>query len=199
MQPASFALLTVCGIEELDHHSARDVTHVLSILDPGWPDPDAFGRYRPHHRTVLRFHDVIDPAPGVVPPGPEDVEAILAFGQALGAELGEGGHVLIHCHMGVSRSTAAMTMLLAQAHPDEEADAVVERLVSLRPQAWPNARMIGLADARLGRGGRLREAVRALHARQLARRPDLADLMRGFGRGREVDEALDGPGAGWHS
>ena len=30
-------LLTICGLEELDYHGARGVTHVLCILDPDWP------------------------------------------------------------------------------------------------------------------------------------------------------------------
>ena len=33
------SLLTICGLEELGHHSARGVTHVLSILDPDWAEP----------------------------------------------------------------------------------------------------------------------------------------------------------------
>lgn len=190
----SFALLTVCGLEELEGHNARGVTHVLSILDPGWPDPTAFHAYESHHRTTLRFHDVIEPEPGFVLPEPEHVEAILEFGRGLAAD-GAGragpspGHLLIHCHAGVSRSTAAMTMLLAQAHPEESEEAIIERLVALRPQAWPNSRMIGFADEKLARGGRLRKAVRDLHARQLRDKPHLGDLMRTFGRGREVEAA----------
>ena len=62
MQPVSISLLTICGLEELELHSARSVTHVLSILDPEWPDPEAFLGYDPHHRTILRFHDAIEPA-----------------------------------------------------------------------------------------------------------------------------------------
>jgi hypothetical protein len=49
--------------------------------------------------------------------------------------------------------------------------------------------MIGFADAMLGREGRLSEAVRQLHARQLQVRPHLAELLRGLGRGAEVDAA----------
>ena len=49
--------------------------------------------------------------------------------------------------------------------------------------------MTGFADAMLGREGRLSEAVRQLHARQLRVRPHLAELLRGLGRGAEVDAA----------
>src|SRR5215218_7556939 len=84
MQPVSISLLTICGLEELESHSARAVTHVLSILDPEWPDPQAFAAYDPHHRTILRFHDAIEPGRNVVLPQIGHVEAILGFGRALG-------------------------------------------------------------------------------------------------------------------
>jgi len=191
MQPVSISMLTICGLEELESHSARSVTHVLSILDPEWPDPDAFLAYDPHHRTILRFHDVIEPGPNLLLPQLGHVEAILGFGRALGhdAQARAEGHLLIHCHAGISRSTAAMAMLLAQLYPDEPADRLFARLTEIRPQAWPNSIMIGYADELLSRRGRLLEGVSRLYARQLAARPHLADTMRGIGRGREVEMA----------
>ena len=97
---------------------------MLSILDPEWPDPEAFTAYDPHHRTILRFHDAIEPGRNVVLPQLGHVEAILGFGRALGHDADErhDGHLLIHCHAGISRSTAAMAMILAQAHPEEDDD-----------------------------------------------------------------------------
>ncbi len=179
-------LLTVCGLDEIEGHGSRAVTHVLSILDPGWPDPD-FGRYPPVSRTVLRFHDEVDPRPGIVLPNAGDVEAVLAFGRAVEADpAGPGAHLLVHCHMGISRSTAAMTAILAQAAPDEAEDAVLDRVTAIRPQAWPNLRIIELADAALGRSGRLVAAVGRLYARRLSAHPDLAVVMDKLGRTREV-------------
>jgi predicted protein tyrosine phosphatase len=92
--------------------------------------------------------------------------------------------------MGISRSTAAMAMLLAQAYPEDDEGAIMRRLTTIRPPAWPNSRMMAFADELLGRGGKLLTAVRRLHGRQLAARPHLADTMRRLGRGREVDEAI---------
>ena len=99
MKPVSISVLTICGISELPDQSARSVTHVLSILDP---DPEAFGAYDPHHRTVLRFHDAIQPAPGVILPEPEHVEAILRFGGDLAHSRSEraNGHLLYSARMG---------------------------------------------------------------------------------------------------
>lgn len=193
MQPISISLLTICGLEELAQHGERKVTHVLSILDPDHPEPEAFAAYAPHHRTVLRFHDAIEPAPGVVLPEPEHVEAVLAFGDVLKNESRERGdaegHLLVHCHAGISRSTAAMLTLLAQVYPERDEESLVARLTEVRPQAWPNSRMIGFADAFLGRDGRLLAAVGRLYARQLAAKPHIGEFMNSNGRAREVEIA----------
>ncbi len=192
MKPAAFSLLTVCGIEELETHRESRVTDVLSLLDPGAPEPSAFDAYNEHHRVTLRFHDIIEPQLGMIPPRPEDVETILKFGKDLEGQEPYSGerHLLIHCHMGISRSTAAMAMLLAQAHPDQDEEAIAERLTAIRPKAWPNSRMIAFADEMLGRGGRLTLAARKMYGRLLALQPHLADVMRRLGRHREVDTAI---------
>jgi len=192
MKPVSISMLTVCGISELPDQGARSPTHVLSILDPEHPDPEAFQAYDPHHRTVLRFHDVIVPSPGMVLPEPEHVEAIARFGEELARDRSRRteGHLLVHCHMGVSRSTAAMVTLLAQTYPDEDEDRLMERLVEIRPQAWPNSRMIQFADDLLSRKGRLIEALRRHYGRQLRRDPTTFEWLHLAGRGREVDMAV---------
>ncbi len=189
MKNASVTLHTVCGLEELPGHGARGVSHVLSILDPGWPDPD-FAGYGTHRRTVLRFHDAIAPGPGLVLPEREDVETILAFGRSVAAEEAGEAHILVHCHLGLSRSTAALASLFAQAEPDTPAADLVARLHALRDGAWPNARMVGFADEALGRDGTLVQAVRRLHGLQLTKNPSLAELMHSLNRTAEVEAAI---------
>jgi len=191
MKPLTISMLTICGISELPDEGPRSATHVLSILDPDHPDPDAFLTYEAHHRTVLRFHDIIDPIPGMVLPEPEHVEAVLKFGDELASRdpARVEGHLLVHCHMGISRSTAAMVTLLAQTHPHESEDALMARLAEIRPQAWPNSRMVQFADEFLSRKGQLTEALRRHYGRQIRRDPRLAQWMRELGRGREVDMA----------
>ncbi len=183
---APFSLLTVCGIEELEAHSARGVTHVLSIVDPDLPELDVFGHFSNHQRTVLRFHDAIEPGPGVVLPRREDVDRILAFGRDLEAQGEIEGHLLVHCHMGISRSTAAMMMMLAQAHPDQSETDIADRVRAIRAIAWPNLAMITFADERLERGGRLIAAAAGLYAGNLAEKPWLAETMTKGNRLREV-------------
>lgn len=191
MKPLSISILTICGIEELPAHRPRGVTHVLSLLDPGWPDLEAFRSYDHHHRTTLHFNDIIDPQPGRTMPTCDDVAAILRFGEELEASARERdeGHLLVHCHMGVSRSTAAMLSLLSQVHADENEDRLFARLREIRPQAWPNSVMVGFADDLLGREGRLVAALKRHYGQQVSRDPALAQWMIDLGRRREVEMA----------
>jgi predicted protein tyrosine phosphatase len=180
--------ITICGIDELQGHGALGATHVLSILDPEFPVPEAFGEYGEHDRLELRFHDIIDPTPGMILPGPEHVEAILAFGRNLDAD--PQANLIVHCHAGISRSTASMALILAQAMPHEPAEAILATVHSIREKAWPNLRLIELGDALLGRDGTLVEAAYLLYRLQIERRPHLAEYMDDGGRGREIRAAL---------
>jgi predicted protein tyrosine phosphatase len=179
--------VTICGIDELGVHCAAGVTHVLSILDPGWPEPAAFGAFDPHRRLELRFHDVIEADPGCVAPERLDVEQLLTFARDL--TKARDTHLLVHCHAGVSRSTAAATLILAQTRPDRPAEEALQAVVRQRPRAWPNLRILELGDALLERRGEIVDAARAHYRRVLQREPWLAEQMIDNGRGREVDEA----------
>ncbi|HEY0114732.1 MAG TPA: hypothetical protein VGB54_03320 [Allosphingosinicella sp.] len=178
---------TICGLEELGTHRGETITHLLSILDPEAPEPAMFGFDPPRERLTLRFHDIILPHPDYVLPSRADMEKVLAFGRTV--QEGDPAHMLIHCHMGISRSTAAATALLLQAHPDLDDDQALAEIASLRPQAWPNSLMTRHADALLGRGGRLLAALGRLYRRQLEANPRFAEPLRTGGRLAEVEMA----------
>jgi predicted protein tyrosine phosphatase len=188
MLPIAISTLTICGIEELPSQSARKVSHVLSLLDPGLPELQSFAAYEAHERTTLRFHDIIAPQEGRVHPTEAHVAEILDFGAKLRESTAQrsGGHLLVHCHMGISRSTAAMLSLMAQVEPEEGEDALFARLRAIRPQAWPNSVMVGFADAQLKRGGRLIAALGRHYAHQLEVQPRYRQWMADLGRGAEV-------------
>jgi predicted protein tyrosine phosphatase len=179
--------VTICGIDELGFHWEAGVTHVLSILDPGWPEPEALGAFDAHRRLELRFHDVIEAGPGWIAPETRDVEQLLTFGRDLTEA--RGTHLLVHCHAGVSRSTAAATLILAQTHPDQPAEEALLTVVRQRPRAWPNLRILELGDALLGRRGQIVDAARAYYRLRLDREPWMIEQMIEGGRGREVAEA----------
>jgi len=183
--PLLLSRLTICGVAELDHHCGAEVTHALSIMDPWTPDPVAFGRFGPHRRSVLRFHDHVDERSGGDAPQEHHVEAILEFGGEFAAT--PPGHLLVHCWMGMSRSTAAAAIILAQHNPGQEA-AAFDRVFAVRPRSWPNARMIGFADRLLQRRGALLSALKDHHRRVLGKHPEIAEVLRGYGRSARPGE-----------
>jgi hypothetical protein len=162
--------LTICGIDELECHCAAGVTHVLSILDPGTPEP-----------VPLSGFDIW------IAPERWDVQLLLAFSRDL--PLSTQAHLLVHCHAGVSRSTAAATLVMAQASPSRPAEDLLREVVRLRPRAWPNLRILEIGDDILGRGGQIVVAAHAHYRRALEREPWLAEAMIDGGRGREVASA----------
>jgi predicted protein tyrosine phosphatase len=183
--------ITVCGLDELHGHADREVSHVLSILDPGQPEPEAFGGYGEHARLELKFHDVIIETRDCVMPQEEHVAKILGFGEDLLRDPESIRHLLVHCHMGISRSTAAMTLLLAMAQPKLGAGEVLGQVLHIRDKAWPNLRILTLGEEMLGRRGEFSKAAGAIYKLQLERRPEIRKHFIDGGRAMEVECALE--------
>jgi predicted protein tyrosine phosphatase len=180
--------LTICGIPELDAHCNTRVTHVLSLLDPDFNEPPAFPALPQHCRLALRFHDVIEPRPDRIAPARADVERLLAFGRELVRT--PDASLLVHCHAGVSRSTASAALILAQAWPDRPASDALEAVAALRPCAWPNLRILEFGDVLLGRNGEILAAVAAIYRRVLERDRPFSEALLKAGRFREIVAAL---------
>jgi predicted protein tyrosine phosphatase len=95
--------------------------------------------------------------------------------------IGEGRHLrlsmndwdqqaplLIHCWAGISRSTAAAFISLCALNPDADEHALARSLRRASPTAYPNRRLVALADTVLSRQGRMTEAVEHIGRGQLA-------------------------------
>jgi len=84
-----------------------------------------------------------------------------------------------------------MALILAQACPDVPGAAIFEQVLSIRPRAWPNLRIVELGDALLGRNGALITAAVEVYRSQLTNRQYVEQEMRSGGRGREVEATLN--------
>jgi predicted protein tyrosine phosphatase len=137
--------------------AARAPSHLLTLLPPdemiGTPDGFAPGRH-----LRLGMHDIPAPMPGLICPDAAMVEDILAFGRNWDA----AAPMLIHCFAGISRSVASGFVIACarDPHADELEIALAIRRAS--PSAFPNRRIVALADDILGRQGRMAEAVEAM-------------------------------------
>jgi len=138
--------------------AAFGATKVLSIVDPedtAPPMPADVGH------LVLRLHDVEDLVGGrCYAPSVEHIAQIIAFADTLTPE----DRCLVHCHAGISRSPAAVLILVA-ALARSAAEAVVA-LCALEPGVVydPNSLMLDLADRQLRLNPSLADAIAPLRA-----------------------------------
>jgi predicted protein tyrosine phosphatase len=72
---------------------------------------------------------------------------------------GGSGPMVVHCWAGISRSTAAAFTALCAINPEVSEELIAQRLREASPTAYPNRRIIQLADAALKRDGRMMHAV----------------------------------------
>lgn len=125
---------------------SSEVTYLVSIGD--LQDELPAGYNNVPHKLRLLIADVLTELGATE----EDVRQIIRLAEGLQSET---GRVLIHCEAGVSRSTAAALIMYAYwLGPGREREAM-ERVLAQRPVAFPNRRMVELADRLLVRGGRL--------------------------------------------
>jgi predicted protein tyrosine phosphatase len=171
MSTASAAFeLVICALDEINTHCTSDITHIISILDPGYERPEALARFAAHERVDLRFHDIIDEHDQMRAPRRDDIDRLLQFGRSM-LQSPSAINVLIHCHAGLSRSTAAALLLLMQRQPRQSPRTTMTQLLEIKPNAWPNLRMIEIGDDLLGCAGQAVVAVRDHYASLVERYP----------------------------
>ena len=147
--------LIVCPLDRVhDLVAARRPSHVITLLNPDHEMAPVAG---PRHLR-LGMHDVALRAQGMTTPEASDIERILGFA----AEWDEAAPMLVHCHMGISRSTATAYIIACQRSPEGMELRIAQRLRAVSPQAYPNRRLVMLGDEALGRQGRMIAAVEAM-------------------------------------
>jgi len=163
-------------------------THLIGILDPAMPEPPAYA-HAPESRAalVMRFRD----SEAGMADGPQEdhVAAMLALiERALAAP---SGRLFIHCHGGVSRSTATAYTALVRRNGVARAEESFADLLRLTNKPWPNRTIVRHADDLLGAGGRMLatldgyrrahpqrlDAYLRLHRRRAARDPVYGEML----------------------
>ncbi len=147
--------LHVCPLSRL-HATVEAVgaSHVVTLINVATPveRPAAID---PDRHLFIGVSDIVDPVDGHVVPAQEHVERLLAFVRGWPREQ----PLVIHCWAGVSRSTAAAFITTCALAPDRPEDEIADALRAASPMATPNARLVAVADAMLGREGRMVAAI----------------------------------------
>ena len=143
--------------------AARRPSHLVTLLDPAsmiqTPEGVSAGRH-----LKIGVNDIAEPTEGLVLPTEQVVTDLLDFG----ATWDETAPMVVHCWAGISRSTASAFILACERNPevDERSIALAMRQAALH--AYPNRRIVTLADDMMGRGGRMVDAIEAMGGNDLA-------------------------------
>ena len=132
----------------------RAPERVVSLLDPDATFPEFGSAYVGHHLR-LRLHDVHVASVGEVSATAKHIDALLAFL----AQWRRSAPILIHCRAGIGRSPAAAFIAACLYNPGVDELEVASVLRRVSSTSRPNESLVGLADAALGRCGRMTKAI----------------------------------------
>ncbi|ESX50375.1 tyrosine phosphatase family protein [Mesorhizobium sp. C416B] len=151
-------MIHVCSLAKLEETVARSrAEHVLSLLAAGTEVTRPASISRENHLHLV-MHDIAMAQDGMTMPGEDHVRNLLGFAR----RWDRAKPMVVHCYAGISRSTASAYIIAAALAPKRDEAELALSLRTLSPSATPNPRLIAVADALLGRQGRMIEAIEAI-------------------------------------
>ena len=151
-------MIHVCSLarlqETVEDTGAR---HVVSLIGDEAMVLRPHG-IRPEHHLRLRLHDIAAPLDGYIMPGEEHVADLIRFVR----DWDRRAPLVVHCYMGISRSTATAYATVCALNPRRDEASIAQALRRASPTATPNARIVSLADRLLGRDGRMIAAIETI-------------------------------------
>ncbi len=145
----------VCSLARVPHTVAETgASHLVTLINVGTPveRPAAIA---PERHLFLGLNDILEPMDGMIHPAEEHVATLLDFARGWDQQR----PMVVHCFAGISRSTAAAFITLCALRPERDEADIAAKIRALSPPATPNLRLVRLADAMLGRQGRMVSAI----------------------------------------
>lgn len=107
---------------------------------------------------LLDMDDITMEIDGYVAPREAHVERLVDFV----AGWHRATPLVVHCFAGISRSTAGAFIAACALNPNRDEAVIARAIRDASPTAYPNIRLIALADKLLGRRGRMIGAIEAI-------------------------------------
>jgi predicted protein tyrosine phosphatase len=151
-------MIHVCSLARL-HETVEDTgaRHVVSLIgdEANVLRPQ---RVAPENHLWLRLHDISMPLDGYIVPGEDHIADLIRFVRGWDRR----APLVVHCYMGISRSTASAYASVCALNPDRDENDIAQALREASPTATPNIRIVSLADKLLGRNGRMVAAIETI-------------------------------------
>jgi predicted protein tyrosine phosphatase len=150
--------LIVCSLADMPEVVRRRTpSHLLTLIDPSTPVERPHGLVASRHLR-LDFFDIVEPSEGFPAPDMDSIIRLLDFSRGWDAS----APMVVHCFAGISRSTASAFAIACDRNPDADELEIARALRAAASHAFPNRRIVALADDLLGRRGRMVDAVEAI-------------------------------------
>ena len=147
--------LVVCSLSHLPFVAAEhQPSDMLTLLSPEQPVDRPASVDASRHLT-LHMNDISVPVDGLIQPARSHIDQLIDFAR----DWKQSAPLLIHCWMGISRSSAAAFIMASALKPSMNEDQLAVELRRLSPSATPNHRLVAMADNALGRRGRMIRAI----------------------------------------
>ena len=176
--------IIICSKKEAEDHFASDpnIRAAISIVDPpqgGLEVKRPYGLKNIPNTLKLTFDDVgSNHFAWDIAPSEEDIQRIINFATRLKAE-NITGKLLVHCHAGISRSSAAAFICkCVWEGPGKEAE-ILQYIYKIRPIAMPNDLMVAIGDKLLSRNTQMIDALREKPDGEGLLFPNLLRIARG--------------------
>ncbi len=152
------SMIHVCSLARL--HETVEGTgarHVVSLIgdEARVERPTVIS---PENHLWLRLHDISAPLNGYIMPGEDHVADLIRFVRGWD----RCAPLVVHCFMGISRSTASAFASVCALNPHRDEESIARALRHASPTATPNIRIVSLADRLLGRDGRMIAAIETI-------------------------------------
>ena len=157
-------MIHVCSLARL-HETVDSVgaRHIVTLMR----DTDKVVRPKSiveANHLVLSMDDIAEAIDGYTLPGEAHVTRLIEF--VTGWD--RAAPMVVHCYAGISRSTAAAFTAACALNPKRDEAEIAQALRRASPIASPNVRIVALADAALGRNGRMVRAIEEIGVGQSA-------------------------------
>lgn len=152
---------------------------VVSLLSPYDTFPVFDGLAADLHLQVP-IHDITADIGDWRAPESSDAERVIRFVEPWD----RSAPMLIHCWAGISRSTASAFITACVHNPKADEEEIALAIRAASPTASPNARLVGHADALLGRNGRMTKAIEKIGRGMMTEEATAFSIPSTFGGSR---------------
>ena len=135
----------ICSLEAVKEMDTSIYDGIITIEDSDIQNPFRV-RSGETQQLILRFDDISTPIDDLIVPQDIHIERALKFAQLIA-----DGSLLIHCHAGISRSSAIALAIIADKLGEGNEEEAVKTLEFINPNCRPNRLLVKMTDEILER------------------------------------------------